>query len=170
MVGTARIGSDDVSAIALPRPVVDPPPIATAQSAPTYAAYSRASRAVSTGTCITAFANTPAAREPNRSASASACSRCCGVDEHDSAPGPQQIDLALEMVDAARTEHHARGHALIDERFHGLSAGSKAGCWRRRSPRPTSAACIRASLQSPSRGHSRSPRHRRTVTPGLTRL
>src|SRR5258706_1014476 len=74
------MGSRESSAIALPRPVVEPPPIATAQSAPTRRASSRASRADSIGTCITAFGKTPAARAPSIAATRSAESTCSGVD------------------------------------------------------------------------------------------
>ena len=43
VVGIASIGRPDSSAIALPSPVVDPPPIATAQSAPNRLATTLAS-------------------------------------------------------------------------------------------------------------------------------
>ncbi len=52
----AMMGSLVSTAIALARPMVEPPPIATMQSAAMRRAISRAARAVSTGTCITASA------------------------------------------------------------------------------------------------------------------
>src|SRR5436309_11621887 len=60
VVGTARIGKPEVSAIALPRPMVEPPPTTTQQSALTDFARSLASLASSSGVCITALSNTPA--------------------------------------------------------------------------------------------------------------
>ncbi len=66
--------------MALPSPVVEPPPIATAQSTPSCLASSRASRPVSNGTCITARSNTPTARAPSTPATISAEARCSGVD------------------------------------------------------------------------------------------
>jgi hypothetical protein len=66
--------------MALPRPVVEPPPTATAQSAPSWRATSRASRAVSIGTCITARSKIPAALSPSICAMRSADARCSGVD------------------------------------------------------------------------------------------
>ena len=62
MVGTAITGRPEVSAIALPKPMVEPPPITTQQSAPSDAASRRASSASSTGVCITTLSNTPATK------------------------------------------------------------------------------------------------------------
>ncbi len=108
----ARIGSPDWSAMALPRPMVEPPPMATAQSAPQRAASSRASRAVSIGTCITALGNRPAARSPSSSATRRALSTCSGVlstsarfaprrsispGSSRSAPGPKTTREALAV-------------------------------------------------------------------------
>ena len=53
--------------------------MATAQSAPSWRATSRASRAVSIGTCITARSKMPAARAPSNWATCSAEARCSGV-------------------------------------------------------------------------------------------
>lgn len=52
VVGTATIGSPDVSATALARPVVEPPPTQTSTSASCRAAAARARSAVASGTCI----------------------------------------------------------------------------------------------------------------------
>ncbi len=65
--------------MALPSPVVEPPPTATAQSASSRRASSRASRATSIGTCITARANTPALLAPSMPATRSAVAACSGV-------------------------------------------------------------------------------------------
>ncbi len=65
--------------MALPRPVVEPPPMATAQSALAALAASRARRAVSIGTCIAAPSNTPTARSPSSAAARSASARWPGV-------------------------------------------------------------------------------------------
>ncbi len=71
----ATIGIPVSRAMALPSPVVEPPPNATAQSAPASRARAVASRALSTGTCMTAPGYTPADSGPRRSAMrrASAC-------------------------------------------------------------------------------------------------
>ena len=53
VVGTATIGSPEVMATALARPVVEPPPTLTRMSAPASTAARRARSATSTGTCIT---------------------------------------------------------------------------------------------------------------------
>ncbi len=92
----ARIGSPESSAIALPRPVVEPPPMATAQSASSRRATSRASRAVSIGTCITARSNTPAAWSPSRAAmrSAVAAARAWTAPARARA---ERLDLARQM-------------------------------------------------------------------------
>src|SRR5579883_2656336 len=78
------------SAIALPSPVVEPPPIATAQSPPSRLASARAARAVSIGTCITASAKMPAARSPRRPVASSARSRCSGKESTIAFPAPSR--------------------------------------------------------------------------------
>ena len=108
VVGMARIGSGDSSAIALPRPVVEPPPIATAQSAPTRAASSRAARATSIGTCITARANTPAHRSPSRFATSSACAACSGVASTSARLRAEPLDLARQLVESAPAPNTTR--------------------------------------------------------------
>ena len=60
VVGTATIGSDEVSAIALPKPMVEPPPTAMQQSASTDFAMARAASTAAIGVCITAWSNRPA--------------------------------------------------------------------------------------------------------------
>ena len=75
----AMIGIGASSAIALPRPMVEPPPMATAQSAPSSAASARALRALSIGTCISAPSWMPARLEPSSSPTFSAWARCGGV-------------------------------------------------------------------------------------------
>src|SRR3954465_4815906 len=68
VVGTATTGSDEVSAIALPKPMVEPPPMATQQSASTDFAISRPAPTAFTGVCITAWSKTPATFNPLASA------------------------------------------------------------------------------------------------------
>ena len=60
MVGTATTGRPLVSAIALPKPMVEPPPTVTQQSAPRDLAISRASFTAPAGACITTLSKTPA--------------------------------------------------------------------------------------------------------------
>ena len=60
MVGTATIGSAEVSAIALPKPMVEPPPTVMQQSAPRDFAISRAASTALIGVCITAWSKMPA--------------------------------------------------------------------------------------------------------------
>ena len=86
----ATIGSPESSAMALPSPVVEPPPMATAQSAPRARATSRASRAVSIGTCIAAFAKTPAERSPRSADTRSADADCSGVDSTSARRAPSR--------------------------------------------------------------------------------
>src|ERR1700689_425154 len=57
----AMIGRPLSSAMALPSPMVEPPPMATQQSASRFLAAALASRAVSIGTCITAPGKIPEA-------------------------------------------------------------------------------------------------------------
>ena len=64
VVGTAITGNEEVSAIALPKPMVEPPPIVTQQSALTDFAISRAASTAFTGVCITAWSNVPATSSP----------------------------------------------------------------------------------------------------------
>src|SRR5579875_2434688 len=68
-------------AIALPSPMVDPPPSATIQSARAAAKALIARAVTSTGVCIAASANTPAARSLSEAASAWAASFWAGVDK-----------------------------------------------------------------------------------------
>lgn len=74
--------------MALPRPVVEPPPRATVQSAPVARTASGARPVTSTGVCVAASAKTPADRSSRRAAIPSASGRCCGV-ESTSAPRRQ---------------------------------------------------------------------------------
>ncbi len=101
------IGSEVSSAIALPSPVVEPPPIAIAQSAPTCSGKvaGRASgfdRHVHHGFGVDA-------RRPR----AKTCRQRFGLGtllwrgQHDRARGAEQADLAIELVETARTENHA---------------------------------------------------------------
>ena len=60
VVGTATTGNDEVSAIALPKPMVEPPPTAMQQSAPTDFAIVRAASTAAIGVCITAWSKRPA--------------------------------------------------------------------------------------------------------------
>src|SRR3954468_13584810 len=66
VVGTATTGRPDVSAIALPNPIVEPPPTATQQSAFSDAARARALLATSTGVCMTTSSKTPHTASPRR--------------------------------------------------------------------------------------------------------
>jgi hypothetical protein len=68
------------SAIALPSPVVDPPPSDTSTSAAASRAAFTARSVTSTGVCIAASVNTPALSAPSCCASAMALSFCCGVE------------------------------------------------------------------------------------------
>ena len=96
----ARIGSTDSSAMALPSPIVEPPPIATQQSAPSSPAISRAACATSTGTCITACAQMPAARSPRIAATRSASGRCSGVDKMSARRAPS-VDSSSGSLSSA---------------------------------------------------------------------
>ena len=64
VVGTATTGSDELSAIALPKPIVEPPPMAMQQSASTELAMSRAASTALSGVCITAWSKMPATCSP----------------------------------------------------------------------------------------------------------
>src|SRR3954452_5995024 len=59
--------------MALPRPVVDPPPTATTASAPRSFTTRSASSVTPTGVCMTAPAKTPADRSPSEAAILLAC-------------------------------------------------------------------------------------------------
>src|SRR5882672_2945735 len=60
------------SAMALLSPVVDPPPMATSPSAPSFSTTANAASVTSTGVCMTAVARTPAERVPKAAARRSA--------------------------------------------------------------------------------------------------
>src|SRR3546814_10667377 len=61
-------------------PIVDPPPIATVQSADKALARAAAASTVATGTCMTAWVKVPTAFAPSLEASSSAEPPCSGVD------------------------------------------------------------------------------------------
>ena len=68
VVGIATLSSPSRAASALPKPVVEPPPMETVLLARRSRARRDASSRIVAGTCIRALAKSPAARSPNCSA------------------------------------------------------------------------------------------------------
>ena len=84
----AITGTPESSASALARPVVEPPPIATRQLASTLCTTSSAALTVSTGTCIAASQNVPAACGPSSSTTRAASAFCPGVESTSARSAP----------------------------------------------------------------------------------
>jgi hypothetical protein len=74
--------------------------MAMAQSAPSWWATSRACRAVSMGTCMTAWSKMPAQREPISAATRSALARWPGVHSTSARLRPA-IGFLLQLLQAA---------------------------------------------------------------------
>src|SRR5690349_12957008 len=98
VVGTATTGSAELSAIALPKPMVEPPPTAMQQSASTDFAIARA-------------APTAATRAHH------ACP--AGRGDQQRAPRAEPLDFRGKLADAVGAEHHAHRHGNIGELVHG---------------------------------------------------
>ena len=80
MVGIATCGRPVRSAIALARPIVEPPPTATSPSTRSRATTAIAASVTSTGVCIRAPAKRAPARGPSRPAISSASPAWPGVE------------------------------------------------------------------------------------------
>ena len=126
VVGTARIGSTDSSAIALPSPIVDPPPIATQQSASSPPAISRAACATSIGTHdrLRADAGRTLARDRFHTLGERPL---LGRGQDQRAAGAERRQLVRQPVERAPFEYHAGRGALIDEAIHGEPQRLKCG-------------------------------------------
>ena len=104
----AITGTPESSARALARPVVEPPPMATRQLASTLCTTSSAALTVSTGTCIAASANTPAACGAEQADDALGERPLPGGREHQRALGADQLDLVPHLLQRAGAEDDAR--------------------------------------------------------------
>src|SRR5437667_9844691 len=136
VVGTARIGRPEVSAMALPKPMVEPPPTTTQQSALMESASSLASFAASTGVCITALSNTPA--NVQRARNLANHLSAAGRRHQQYPPRAKPLDFRRKIPDAADAEHHPRRQPVVDERSQNRSTQGRSSsshvhalrCWR----------------------------------------
>ena len=117
------------SAIALPRPIAEPPPTATQPSAPSSAATWRARWATSIGTCMRASGRTPAARAPSAAATARPVSSCSGEHRTSTRVSPEGGDLVGQRGQGPGAEHDPHGQRLVGEgRDHDGAPGTATGC------------------------------------------
>src|SRR4051794_22433784 len=96
--------------MALPRPVVDPPPTATTASVPRSFTTRSASSVTSTGVCMTAPAE--GGRDPVRLRF-----RPPGRAQQERPASPDALDLRSELRERAGTENHAHRKGIVDERL-----------------------------------------------------
>ena len=97
----------------LARPMVEPPPTATQQSAPRRAASARAASADSSGTCITAPGCTPAAHLPGPVPPVPQ-RPLAGRGQPPARRAPSAATSSGSRASSA-LEHHARRQTLVDE-------------------------------------------------------
>ena len=98
--------------MALPRPVVEPPPTATAQSASSRRASSRArARGLDRHVHHRARKHASGARA-NIAATCSALDRCSGVDSTSARFSAEPLDLGRQLRQRTSAEHHARDREL----------------------------------------------------------
>ena len=106
--------------MALPSPVVEPPPTATTASAPRSRTTCSAFSVASTGVCMTAPAWTPTDEVAEQRGDLACLGlAAAGRGEDEDPAHAEALDLGLELGDGARAEHHAGRKGFVDEGLHG---------------------------------------------------
>src|SRR6218665_3246070 len=109
----ATIGRPMSSAIALARPMVEPPTSATTPSAPSDVAYAHALCAPSPGTCMRAPSTTPTQRSPTTAAAAWATVDSCGVHSTSARSTPNAATSSVRRARLPGANTTRAGDALL---------------------------------------------------------